>query len=47
MVDRKRTMTEQITVLNSDYAEAQISFNLAGYKYVHNRDWFENAGEQS
>lgn len=40
-------MNAQIEVLNNDYAEAQISWRLAGVKYVHNRDWFEHADQQT
>jgi len=34
----------QIDVLNKDYAKAQISWKLAGVKYVINRNWFVYAG---
>lgn len=40
-------MNAQIEVLNQDYAEALISWRLAGFQYVHNRDWFENAGQRT
>ncbi|KAJ3575856.1 hypothetical protein NP233_g821 [Leucocoprinus birnbaumii] len=40
-------MDSQIDVLNRDYTQAQISWRLTGYQYVHNPDWFENAGEDT
>ncbi|KAF9053788.1 zincin, partial [Hymenopellis radicata] len=43
----KKQITDQITVLNSAFANSGLRFNLANTEYVQNADWFSNAGPDS
>ncbi|KAF9053797.1 zincin [Hymenopellis radicata] len=40
-------ITDQITVLNSAFANSGLRFNLVNTEYVQNADWFSNAGPDS